>query len=360
LLMKAYSTPASGAAPMRRERRARAEAVGARRAARAGTGAPADAVRALADHTGVRTDAWAHSEASADAVKALADRMGIPVSVWPVSGTRPGAEWEAHADRHAREDERQCRLREELREEEGRNGKSRRASELRAELNSGERARSRARRAIVEKVVQAGRDPSRRGELFAAVRGMLSQSIYHCYDAEHVVRMVTVLLDAGRSLSTAEVSERERGRWGEGATEGALYAAQYAGVVDRDMYGVLSLARPVDTGSPVGEEWMYGALERAVRLGAARYTDAGIEVSGGAALTPRELAGAEAVAAGVNAHGEPPGLGRWLRENAGGGTAITWAEATVNARGAGAEVGEAYGRLAAQGRAPPADPRGVT
>jgi len=355
--MKAYSTHARGAAPMRRRGQARAEAVGARKAARAGTGAPADAVRALADHTGVRADAWAYSEASADAVKALADRMGIPVSAWPISGMRDEAEWEARAEMHAREDERMDHLDKALREEEGRNGESQRAAELRAELNSGERARSLARRAIHEKVVRAERDESRRGELFAAVRGMLVQSIHHCDEAERVVRMVTVLLDAGRSLSTGEESDRERGRWGEGATEGALYAAQYAGVVDRDMYGVLSLARPVDTGSPVGEEWMYGALERAVRLGAARYTDAGIEVSEGAgALTPHELAGAEAVAAGVNAYGEPPGLGRWLRENARDGMGITWAEATVNARGADAEVGEAYGRLVAQGRAPPAGP----
>jgi len=338
-----------------RRKQARAEVVGVRKAAHA------DAIRALADRMGGHADAWACSEASADAVKALADRMGIRVDMWPIAGMRPGPEWEAHADRHAREYERMDRLRKALGEEEGRNGKSRRAAELRAELNSGERARSLARRDITEKVVRAERDPSRRGDLFAAVRMMLSQAEWpHCSEAERVVRMVTVLLDAGRSLSTGEESDRERERWGELSTEGALYAARYAGVVRMDMYGVLTLARPVDMEAPVGEEWMYGALEKAVRLGAARYTGGGIEVSGGdRTLTPRERAGAEAVAAGVNAHGEPPGLGRWLRENAVGGRAITWAEATVNSRGADAEVGEAYARLVEQGRAPPAGPHGA-
>jgi len=316
--MKAYSTPAHGAAPMRRSGQARAEVVGARKATRDDTGAPADAIRALADHTGVRADAWAYSEASADAVKALADRMGIPVSAWPISGMRGEAEWEARAEMHVREDERMNSLHKALSEEVERNGESRRAAELRAEIGRGERPHSLALGAIAEKVALAEHDASRRGELFAAVRGMLGQSVHHCDESERVVRMVTVLLDAGRSLSMGEESDRERSRWGEWSTEGALYAARYAGVVMMDMYGVLSLARPVDMEAPVGEEWMYDALEKAVRLGAARYTDAGIEVSGGAgaALTPRELAGAEAVAAGVNAYGEPPGLGKWLRENA--------------------------------------------
>jgi len=180
-----------------RRKQARAEVVGVRKAAHA------DAIRALADRMGGHADAWACSEASADAVKALADRMGIRVDMWPIAGMRPGPEWEAHADRHAREYERMDRLRKALGEEEGRNGKSRRAAELRAELNSGERARSLARRDITEKVVRAERDPSRRGDLFAAVRMMLSQAEWpHCSEAERVVRMVTVLLDAGRSLST--------------------------------------------------------------------------------------------------------------------------------------------------------------
>jgi len=305
-------------------------------------------------------DAWPISGASADEVKAKADRMGLYINMWPVVGHRPGPEAEAHAERHLRENERANRLHTEWIEEKDRNGKSPRAAELFAEICRGERPHNLALHAISKKVVQAERDPSRRGELFAAIRAILKDAMEpYCNEAERVVRMATVLLDAGRSMSTREESERERERWGEWSTEGALYAARYAGVVRRDMHGVLSLARPVDMEAPVGWDWMYEAMEKAVRHGVARYTDAGIELSAGAgtALTPRELAGAEAVAAGVNAYGEPPGLGRWLRENARGGRAMTWAEATVDACGARAEVGEAYERLVAQGRAPPADPR---
>ena len=342
--MKAYSTPTPAAQPMGRSAKARAGAAGASRTAQA-------SVQAELEEP---ADAWASSEASADAVKALADRMGIPVSAWPIVGPRPGPETDAHFERHTREDERLAGVHRAWREEERLNGKSRRAAELYAELGRGERLRSLARRDISEKVVRAERDASRRGELFAAVRRMLSQAAWpNCGEAEYVVRMVTVLLDAGRSLSLSEESARERGRWGSGSTEGALYAAKYAGVVREDMYGVVSLVRPVDAEVPMGEEWMYGALEKAVRCGAARYTDSGIEVHGGSgALTPRELAGAEAVAAGVNEYGEPPGLGAWLRESPRGGEAITWAEATVISRGADAEVGEAYARLVARGRAP--------
>jgi len=98
---------------------------------------------------------------------------------------------------------------------------------------------------------------------------------------------------------------------------------------------------------------MYGALERAVELGAARHAGAGMEVAGDAAgaLTAREMAGAGAVARGASAHGGPPGLSerpsiRW--RSRGGGRKTTWAEATVAARAAGAEVGAAYARIAGE------------
>lgn len=330
---------------------------GRRGAARAAAAPPGDA-RATIGAAWAGLDARAISEASADTVKALADRMGLRIDMWPVVGHRPGPEAEAHSEMHVRRKERVNRLYKVLREEEARNGESRRAAELRAEIGRGERARSLERRAIAEKIVLAGRDASRRGELFAAIRGMLRKAMWpHCSEAERVVRMATVLLDAGRSMAASELSERVHDRWGEWSTEGSMYAARYAGVVDHDSYGVITLARPVDPGAPEGWDWMYEAMERAVGCGAARYTGAGIEMSGAGNLTPRELAGATAVAAGVNACGEPPGLGQWLRENARGGRALTWEEATVNARGANAEVGEAYARLVAQGRAPPADPR---
>jgi len=210
---------------------------------------------------------------------------------------------------------------------------------------------------VAEKVAVAERDGSRRGELFEAIRGSIGMAEwkYHPHDADLVVHMVTVLLDAGRPMELNEATRRMHERWGAHFSESALYAAKFSGAVREDMYGVLYLERPIGDGRGMGEEWMYGALERAVELGAARYTDAGIEVAGDAAgaLTAQEMAGAEAVARGVSAYGEPPGLSerldmRW--RSRGGGRKTTWAEATVAARAAGAEVGAAYARIAA-GRA---------
>jgi len=206
-----------------------------------------------------------------------------------------------------------------------------------------------------ERVAAAERDGSRRGELFEAIRESIGTAgwKHRPHDADLVVRMVTVLLDAGRPMELNEASRRVHERRGAHLSESALYAAKFSGAVRGDMYGVLYLERPIGDGRGTGEEWMYGALERAVELGAARHTDAGMEVAGDAtgALTAREMAGAGAVARGASAHGGPPGLPgrlsiRW--RSRGGGRKTTWAEATVAARAAGAEVGAAYARIAGE------------
>jgi len=214
---------------------------------------------------------------------------------------------------------------------------------------------------VVRLVPLAERDASCREDLFGAIRKAVAMSEpAGPRDAELAVLMVTVLLDAGRPVESSEASRRILERWGEHAGESAVYAAKASGAIRADMYGVLYLERPIGDGTGAGEEWMYESLERAVGLGAARYTGSGIEMTGTAAgaLTERELAGAEAVAAGVNAHGAPPGLAERLearRRGRGHGSMTTWAEATVEARGAGAEVGAAWARIA-RGRAlaPPA------
>jgi len=228
------------------------------------------------------------------------------------------------------------------------------------ELRLESMALARACDVVAELVPLAERDASRREELFGAIREAVAMSgPIGPRDAELVVLMVTVLLDAGRPVETSEVSRRIRERWGEHAGESAVYAAKSSGAIRADMYGVLYLQRPAGDGTGAGEEWMYRALEAAVGLGAARYTGSGIEMTGAAAgaLTGRELAGAEAVAAGVNAHGEPPGLSECLearRMRGGHGRKTTWAEATVAARGAEAEVGAAWARIARERALAPA------
>jgi len=212
-----------------------------------------------------------------------------------------------------------------------------------------------AREAVVGLVPQAERDASRRGALFGAIRRAVALSpMAGPRDAEAAVLMATVLLDAGRPVATSEVARRVGERWGERAGESALYAAKFSGAMGED-YGVLYLERPVEGGG-ADMAWMYEALERAVELGAARYTDGGIEMTGaGAALAGRDLAGAEAVARGVSAYGEPPGLAEWLDRDLGDTRRVTWAEATVAARGARAEVLAAWERIAgARGPAPAA------
>jgi len=116
------------------------------------------------------------------------------------------------------------------------------------------------------------------------------------------------------------------------------------------MYRVLYLERPIGDGEGMGEGWMYDAMERAVELGAARYTDNGIEMTGAAAaLTERELAAAEAVARGITEYGAPPGLAERLEERRrqrGHDGRTTWAEATVYACTARAEVGAVWADIA--------------
>lgn len=207
-------------------------------------------------------------------------------------------------------------------------------------------------------VALAERDEARRGSLFAAIRGAVALSpTASARDAEAVVLMATVLLDAGRPVAASEVSRRVRERWGVHAGESATYAARFSGAIRED-YGVLYLQRPVGDGRGMGEDWMYEALERAAELGAARYADGGIEMTGAPAeLTERERAGAEAVARGVNAYGEPPGLAEWLDRDLGDARRVTWAEATVVARAARAEVGAAWGGMERE-RALAPSPRG--
>ncbi|MDD9843540.1 MAG: hypothetical protein OXU85_06610, partial [Thaumarchaeota archaeon] len=125
-------------------------------------------------------------------------------------------------------------------------------------------------------------------------------------------------------------------------------AARFSGAMRVDMCGVLYLERPMGYGEGMGEGWMYDAMERAVELGAARYTENGIEMTGAAAaLTERELAAAEAVARGITEYGAPPGLAEWLaREDHGDDRRVTWAEATVYARAARAEVGAVWADIA--------------
>jgi len=237
------------------------------------------------------------------------------------------------------------------------------AGELAAEV-AGKRGPARGEHGAVRRmVVLAERDASRRTDLFAAIRKAVSAAGWaRPDDAELVVRMATVLLDAGRPVEYGEVSRRMRERWGTPSTEPALYAARFSGAIRVDTCGVLYLRRPAGEGKGMGEEWMYEALERAVGLGAARYTDGGIEMTGDAGgLSARELAGAEAVARGVTAYGEPPGLSGWLetcRMSGGGGERTTWAEATVGVRAAGAEVGAAWARISAERALAPAAARG--
>lgn len=231
-----------------------------------------------------------------------------------------------------------------------------------AEIAAGRRRREapfqKISRAVMEGVALAERDGSRRGDLFEAIRKSVGMSKHvRPHDAELVVRMVTVLLDAGRPVHLNEASRRVKERWGSYFTESALYAAKSSGAIATDPYGVLYLQRPVGDGRGEGERWMYKALEKAVGLGAARYTDDGIEMAGGAGgLTPREMAGAEAVAMGVTEYGEPPGLAEWLdrsHRSRGGGRRTTWAEATVEMCGGRAEVGAAYARIMAAREGPP-------
>lgn len=268
---------------------------------------------------------------------------------WPgaTAREREGREWAA----------RQNRLCGELDREEARNGKSRRTAELEAEIRREGEALTRAHTAMAERVALAERDASRREALFEAIRetvAMMSSASRR--DAVLAVRMAAVLLDAGRPLHLAEAGRRVKEGWGEHFTEPALYAAKFSGAIRADMYGVLYLVRPVGDGRGEGEAWMYEALERAVELGAARYTDGGIEMTGRACagLSARELAGAEAVAAGVTEYGEPPGLAGWLERNRRGSRRVTWAEATVGAGAALAEVGAAWARIAAKRALAPA------
>ncbi|RNJ71689.1 MAG: hypothetical protein EB832_05385 [Thaumarchaeota archaeon S14] len=223
------------------------------------------------------------------------------------------------------------------------------AAELDAELDRKVAIHAKARDAVTELVPLAERDASRREELFGAIRKAVALSApLGNLDAELVVLMVTVLLDAGRPVELSEVLRRIRERWGGRTTESALYSAKSSGAIRADMYGVLYLQRPIGDGEGMGEGWMYDAMERAVELGAARYTDNGIEMTGAAAaLTERELAAAEAVARGITEYGAPPGLPEWLaREDHGDARRVTWAEATVYAQAARAEVGAAWADIA--------------
>ncbi|RNJ76341.1 MAG: hypothetical protein EB824_00680 [Thaumarchaeota archaeon S15] len=223
------------------------------------------------------------------------------------------------------------------------------AAELDAELDRKVAIHAKARDAVTALVPLAERDASRREELFGAIRKAVALSApLGNLDAELVVLMVTVLLDAGRPVELSEVLRRIRERWGGRTTESALYSAKSSGAIRADMYGVLYLQRPIGDGEGMGEGWMYDAMERAVELGAARYTDNGIEMTGAAAaLTERELAAAEAVARGITEYGAPPGLPEWLaREDHGDARRITWAEATVYAQAARAEVGAAWADIA--------------
>jgi len=248
---------------------------------------------------------------------------------------------------------RMTRLSGELYREE-RGGDGRRAAGLRAEIRREKAALEGVRLDVVRLVALAERDASRREELFAAARRAMS--MFPAVDEHEValaIAMVTVLLDAGRPLPTGEVARRMREERGLHMSEGALYAARFSSAVRNDRYGVLHLHRPAGhgEGTGLGEEWMYEALERAVGLGAARYTASGIEMTGAeGALTAREVAGAEAVARGVCAYGETPGLAEWLNRAGRGREKITWAEATVIVRAARTEVGEAWARIA-KGRA---------
>lgn len=226
-------------------------------------------------------------------------------------------------------------------------------AEIAAEMRRREAPFQKTCRAVAEGVARAERDGSRRGDLFEAIRKAVGMSQHaRPHDAELVVRMVTVLLDAGRPVELSEASRRVKDRWGRYFTESALYAAKFCGAIREDTYGVLYLQRPIGDERGMGEYWMYKALEKAVGLGAARYTDDGIEMTGGAGgLTAREMAGAEAVARGVTEYGEPPGLAERLdmrRRSRGGSRRTTWAEATVDMCEAGAEVGAAYARIMAE------------
>jgi len=247
---------------------------------------------------------------------------------------------------------RMTRLSGELYREERGDGGGRSAGEIRAEIRREKAVLERARDAVAELVVLAERDASRRAELFAATRRAVSMfPAVDDNEAGLAIAMVDVLLDAGRPLPIGEVARRMREGRGRCMSEGALYAARFSGAIHKDCYNVLHLRRPVGHGAGMGEDWMYEALERAVGLGAARYTGSGIEVSGAAAgLTARERDGAEAVARGVGAYGETPGLARLLEGNRGDSRRVTWAEATVAVRAARVEVGEAWARIA-KGRA---------
>jgi len=229
------------------------------------------------------------------------------------------------------------------------NGNGRTAAELDAELDRKEALQDMACDAVTELVPLAERDASRREELFGAIRRSVALSEPKGpRDADHVVLMVTVLLDAGRPVELSEVSRRMRERWGEHTTESALYSAKSSGAIRVDMYRVLYLERPIGDGEGMGEGWMYDAMERAVELGAARYTYNGIEMTGAAAaLTERELAAAEAVARGITEYGAPPGLAEMLdRDDHGDDRRVTWAEATVYACAARAEVGAVWADIA--------------
>ncbi|RNJ76340.1 MAG: hypothetical protein EB824_00675, partial [Thaumarchaeota archaeon S15] len=228
------------------------------------------------------------------------------------------------------------------------NTNGRTAAELDAEPDRKEAIHAKACDAVTALVPLAERDASRRGELFGAIRRSVALSEpKDPSDADHVVLMVTVLLDAGRPVELSEVFRRIHERWGEDAGESALYAARSSGAIRADMYRVLYLERPMGYGEGMGEGWMYDAMERAVELGAARYTENGIEMTGAAAaLTERELAAAEAVARGITEYGAPPGLAEMLASARGDGRRITWAEATVYAQAARAEVGAAWADIA--------------
>jgi len=266
----------------------------------------------------------------------------VPVGMRAVA--EAGREWSDRLDR----------LYAELDSEERGGGNVRRAAGLRAEIRREKAALEGARLGVARLVALAERDASRRGELFAAAHRVMAMSPAAFYpDADLAIVMVDVLLDAGRPLPIGEVARRMREERGRCMSEEALYAARFSSAIQNDGYGVLHLHRPPghDEGTGMGEEWMYEALERAAGLGAARYTGSGIEMTGAAAaLTARELAGAEAVARGVGAYGETPGLAEWFNGAGRGHEMVTWAEATVIIRAARVEVGEAWAR-AARGRA---------
>jgi len=249
-----------------------------------------------------------------------------------------GREWSDRLDR----------LYAELDSEERNGGDGRRAAGLRAEIRRKKAELQGARLEVVRLVALAERDASRRGELFAAAHRAMAMSTAAFYpDADLAIAMVDVLLDAGRPLPKGEVARRMFEARGRHMSEEALYAARFSSAIQNDCYGVLHLHRPPGHGAGLGEDWMYEALERAVALGAARYTGSGIEMTGTeAALTARELAGAEAVARGVGAYGETPGLAEWFNGAGRGRKRVTWAEATVIVRAARAEVGEAWARIA--------------